>query len=288
MTATAVPSRLQEILPVLRCATCRGGISSLRDVLKCDECGEEFPVRVGCPVFVSGLDPRIMSPDHLSNPIPESVMEWLVWQPGWVLNLGSGGTRIKLNHVVEVEYSIFRHTDVVADAHRLPFADASFEAVVTLNTFEHLHSPELAAAEVRRVLKPGGRLVLQTAFLQPVHEAPHHYYNSTEYGLRHWFRDFEITSVSVSPNFNPAYVFAWLAFEAIQETKKIAGENLARRLAESSLADWAMGWEDSSRRGEMWELLGRLPQEIQARFAAGFHLEAIKPFESRVNLPRGD
>ena len=86
----------------------------------------------------------------------------------------------------------------MGDAHHLPFLDATFDAVVTFNTFEHLYDPPRAAAEIHRVLKPGGRLILQTAFLQPLHEPPHHYYNTTEFGLRRWFSDFEITRMHVS------------------------------------------------------------------------------------------
>ena len=48
---------------------------------------------------------------------------------------------------------------VIDDASALPFPDASFDVVVCVEVFEHLFRPERAAAEIRRVLKPGGRLV---------------------------------------------------------------------------------------------------------------------------------
>jgi SAM-dependent methyltransferase len=47
-----------------------------------------------------------------------------------------------------------------ADAHELPFADASFDAVVGNLVVMHLSRPERAMAEFARVLRPGGRLVL--------------------------------------------------------------------------------------------------------------------------------
>ncbi len=46
-----------------------------------------------------------------------------------------------------------------ADAEDLPFADASFDAVVGAFVINHLPRPERGAAELRRVLRPGGRLV---------------------------------------------------------------------------------------------------------------------------------
>jgi len=48
------------------------------------------------------------------------------------------------------------------DLQRLPFADASFDAVLASHVMEHLPRPELALAEVARVLKPGGRFLLLT------------------------------------------------------------------------------------------------------------------------------
>lgn len=48
---------------------------------------------------------------------------------------------------------------VVADAAELPFADESFDVVLCIEVLEHLFSPHLAVGEIRRVLRPGGRLV---------------------------------------------------------------------------------------------------------------------------------
>lgn len=49
---------------------------------------------------------------------------------------------------------------VLGDAEALPFADASFDAVVALDVIEHLADLELTLKEISRVLEPGGTLVL--------------------------------------------------------------------------------------------------------------------------------
>jgi SAM-dependent methyltransferase len=49
---------------------------------------------------------------------------------------------------------------VAASAERLPYADASFDAVVADSVLEHLDDPRLALAEWARVLRPGGSLLL--------------------------------------------------------------------------------------------------------------------------------
>jgi methionine biosynthesis protein MetW len=50
----------------------------------------------------------------------------------------------------------------IDDAASLPFADDSFDLVVCVEVLEHLLSPDGAATEIRRVLRPGGRLVAST------------------------------------------------------------------------------------------------------------------------------
>lgn len=42
----------------------------------------------------------------------------------------------------------------------LPFADASFDTIVNTVSFEYLTQPMVVLAELRRVLKPGGRLIV--------------------------------------------------------------------------------------------------------------------------------
>ncbi len=45
----------------------------------------------------------------------------------------------------------------IALAERLPFADASFDTVVSVGVMEHFLDDRIASAEIRRVLKPSGR-----------------------------------------------------------------------------------------------------------------------------------
>ena len=49
---------------------------------------------------------------------------------------------------------------VVHDAGHLPWPDASFDTVASVNTFHHLERPMRVFKEMLRVLKPGGKLVL--------------------------------------------------------------------------------------------------------------------------------
>jgi methionine biosynthesis protein MetW len=51
---------------------------------------------------------------------------------------------------------------VIENAKALPFEDGSFDAAVCLDVFEHLFEPELVAADIARVLRPGGLLIAAT------------------------------------------------------------------------------------------------------------------------------
>ena len=51
---------------------------------------------------------------------------------------------------------------LVADGQRLPFADAQFDAAVSINVMEHVPDPAAFVAETARVLRLGGRVLMVT------------------------------------------------------------------------------------------------------------------------------
>jgi ubiquinone/menaquinone biosynthesis C-methylase UbiE len=177
-----------------------------------------------------------------------------------------------------VEYSIFKNTDVVGDAHYLPFKDQTFDLAVALNVFEHLREPHVAAAELRRVLTPGGKVFIHTAFLQPLHEAPHHYYGATEFGVRQWFCDFADVQVSVSGNFHPYIGLSWMVSDLLWQVGSHLGSEARQTIERMTLGEIAEFWMKRQHGdAEAWQVLSQLPEAVQRRSAAGFQLEATKP-----------
>ena len=54
-------------------------------------------------------------------------------------------------------------TFTVGDAEKLPFGDSSFDLVHSKDSLHHMDAPERALAEYRRVLKPGGSVLIVEA-----------------------------------------------------------------------------------------------------------------------------
>jgi SAM-dependent methyltransferase len=77
------------------------------------------------------------------------------------------------------------HVDAECDLTKdLPFADASFDAILLSDVLEHIPTPEHLWREMARLLKPGGKLLLNVPFLYSLHEEPYDYYRYTKYALR--------------------------------------------------------------------------------------------------------
>lgn len=75
--------------------------------------------------------------------------------------------------------------DAWASGLQLPFRDSSFDTAVSFQVLEHVPQPARMLAEITRVLKPGGVLVLTAPHIWGIHEEPHDYYRFTPYGLRY-------------------------------------------------------------------------------------------------------
>lgn len=267
----------EAIANIICCPACHGRLCSGRRQLQCDNCRITYRIQNEVPVFLQE-DVVAVSSDHVSNPIGADFEAILQKADELILHIGAGATAQKYANCIEFEHKIFKHTDVVGDAHQLPFRDGSFDRVFAFNVFEHLREPARAAAEVARVLKPGGMVAIHTAFLQAVHEEPAHFYNTTEYGLRRWFADFQIEKLSVTPNFSPGIMLAYLmssVVNVLQENGVSWREQAV--VQETTLGEWADFWAGKTGPPEGFETLQNLPQAAQKRIAAGFELIGRKP-----------
>lgn len=86
--------------------------------------------------------------------------------------------------------------DAYYDGSRFPFDDGAFDVILCNQVLEHVFKPDEFASELRRVLAPGGRLILTVPFVWDEHEQPYDYARYSSFGLkalleRHGFRVLE-------------------------------------------------------------------------------------------------
>ena len=140
----------------------------------------------------SGFGPPL--PLNRGNPYSPYLDRWLDDLPPGelVLEFGGGDRRRGRPGQINVEFLKFELADAYADIHSIPFADDTFGAVWSQAVFEHVANPFNAAAELVRVTRPGGLVMTEVAFMQPLHAVPYHFFNMTTWGVQELFRSCEV------------------------------------------------------------------------------------------------
>ncbi len=133
------------------------------------------------------------APLNRGNPYSPNIERWLDRLPAGapILEVGGGDRRRCRPGLFNLEFLKFELADGYGDVACLPFADHTFEAVCSQAVFEHLANPFAAAAELVRVTRPGGLVITEVAFMQPLHAVPFHYFNMTTWGVQELFSSCE-------------------------------------------------------------------------------------------------
>lgn len=288
--------RLQEILPLLASPCCRAQLNPFAEgnSLRCARCDTAYPVRDGVPILLpEGMqEPGVgtVEPDdpvsrHPYSPAALDIINEQSAQ-GWVLDLGAGGKHQRWERVVQIDIFRYPMTDVVCTADRLPFRDNAFKAVISQAVFEHLQYPEDAAREIRRVLQPFGIAKIDTAFLQPEHGYPHHFYNATETGLRHWFREFDIRWSGVESYQHPQWALSWFLgvyLDRVGPTHAAVIERATIGELLQTLSAVAEGRSTQAHQ-ELVSALNALPGHVWSTLAAGVSINATNPPKESTEL----
>lgn len=206
---------MRDFWDCLRCPDCGGALVARADALDCGSCGATYSTALDVPRFLSGSQQArlLESPDgdamvrgyrlpsrwlkKLRALISSEYFPGKDWRearartlaaPGPCLVIGSGVT--KLAHAIHLDIDDFDGVDVVADAHRLPFADGSMGSVICEVVLEHVADPRQVVAEACRVLRPGGQFFFIVPFLFPFHGHPNDYQRWSREGLQALFGAF--------------------------------------------------------------------------------------------------
>lgn len=103
--------------------------------------------------------------------------------------------------------------DTLGNLLALPFASNIFDGVVLTEVLEHCVDPKVALAEVFRVLKPGGLLLVTSPFCWPTHGITGEYKDYWRFARQGWelllapFAHVEITACAWTQEGQAAYDF---------------------------------------------------------------------------------
>lgn len=127
---------------------------------------------------------------------------------GRLLDVGCGqmpyrGLFPHIQRYVGIEHPNHHHPDdrptMWAEGMHLPFPDAAFDSVLATQVLEHVPEPALLLAELCRVLRPGGVLLLSAPHIWELHEQPYDFYRYTCYGLSYLLRQAGFVDEQIVP-----------------------------------------------------------------------------------------
>ncbi len=162
--------------------------------------------------FSSDLPENFHTPEYeSSNPYQKKSLELIKkYSDGIVVDLGAGNPKKSFPNVCQVEIRKYPNTDIVITEGKIPLKSKSVDAVISEAVLEHVKNPIKYISEIHRILKNSGEVLLDSAFMQPFHGYPHHYFNTTSSALRLLFNQFEIERLHVGPHQHPWVTLQWI------------------------------------------------------------------------------
>lgn len=255
----------KEIVDLLVCPHCKNPIKLMgKDKFEClnRSCRREFPIVNDVPILINDDSSlfsikdttfniskdsswkamaRKLMPELSLNPLTEKNLmkleEEILKEKSMAIVLvigggvvGKGMKRILSNPNLKfVESDVYwgPRTNLMCDAHGIPFKNNSMDAVIIQAVLEHVKEPHRCVEEINRVLKNNGLVYSETPFIQQVHMGKYDFTRFTHLGHRCLFRKFR--ELESGPACGPAMALAWSykyflsAFARSKKVSKILG-----------------------------------------------------------------
>ena len=207
-----------SLIDMLSCPDCYGSLSGQNSNLECNKCDNNIPIIDGIPRFDKINMDRLIDYDAVKSVNPKN---WTVWRKynyeyiekklqnvnksALLFDIGAGTQPFAelLGHfnTYTVDFNPYKGIDVVTDLNNpLPVRDSVVDIVVMSNLIEHIPEPLALLKESKRILKPGGTLILTVPFLIKIHQEPYDFFRYTEFMLQRLFnhsgfQNIEITKI---------------------------------------------------------------------------------------------
>lgn len=212
-----------------------------------DDCRATFPMVGGVPVLIDERRSAFSAADciaavSIQEPSKTQILKRMLmrWLPALDRNMAGAGNMHKLRELlaplqrkpvilniggkhpssatarlcdsddfdtIECDLLFRPRTNLVADPHNLPIADASVDLVLLDAMLEHLFDPFVCVDEIHRVLRPGGLVYADSPFMLQVHGGPLDLLRFSHLGHRRLFRRFEevASGITAGPGVALAY-----------------------------------------------------------------------------------
>jgi len=108
---------------------------------------------------------------------------------------------------------------ILCDLVDVPKESGTYDSILCNAVLEHVQFPERVVAELCRLVKPGGYLVLCVPFLQPYHPKPD-YRRYTREGMLELARIYDLEPVEILPVHNIAQTITWITWTYLEEKRK--------------------------------------------------------------------
>lgn len=108
---------------------------------------------------------------------------------------------------------------ILCDLVDVPCEAGTYDSILCNAVLEHVQFPDRVIAELRRLLKPGGILVLCVPFMQPYHPAPDYRRYSRE-GMLELGRVHRFEAIEILPVHTIAQTITWIWWSHLAEQRK--------------------------------------------------------------------
>jgi SAM-dependent methyltransferase len=151
--------------------------------------------------------PEYLTLRHLVKTITEiaGVLERSLWKfPLRVLDAGAGCSPYRALfpadrfRYVAADTEALAGLSVLADGHRLPFRDGTFDLVLSNQVLEHVSNPSTVVAELKRMVSWRGYLLLSCPFVWEIHNFPADYWRFTQQALELFVADMDLVYLQPS------------------------------------------------------------------------------------------
>lgn len=234
-----------------------------------DRAAKTFPLRIGdTPLTLADY-----ASESANNDFPAFVEAVASNPEKLFLDLGCGLRRRLFDNCLYLEvYPSITADLIVPPTCEYPIKDAMLDGIGCFSVLEHTRKPWLVVQEMRRMLKPGGKVWIDWPFLQPLHGYPSHFFNATREGVRSVFEDsgFIVNELGTGDHEAPDNTISWVLGGFIRALPEWERERLLEMRVGDLLA--------RAPRTPFWQhLLSRVDDNVRSTFSCGNYLVAQLP-----------